>query len=93
MRYLNSNHPGGTETHKTSSISVSERIAMMQVCNIKVGPQKESLIDVLNAKPKNDPHENIFYLSRELKYEKNQWETRTSTSSASGIVPLKGLML
>lgn len=91
MCYSNSNYPGGTETYKASSIRVSEQIAMMQVCNIKVGPQKASLIDVLNGKPKNNPHENIFYLLRELKCEKNQWETRTSTSRTSGIVPSKGI--
>lgn len=91
MCYSNSNYPGGTKTYKASSIRVSEQIAMMQVCNIKVGPQKASLIDVLNGKPKNNPHENIFYLLRELKCEKNQWETRTSTSRTSGIVHSKGI--
>lgn len=37
MRYTSNNRPGGTETHKAASIRISELIAMMQVCDIKIG--------------------------------------------------------
>ena len=91
MRYSNNNHPGGTESHKVASIRVSELTAMMQVCGIKIGPQKTSPIEAVEGKRLNNKYDNVFYLLKELKFEKNQREARTSTSRAAGVIFSKGI--
>lgn len=91
MRYTSNNRPGGTETHKAASIRISELVAMMQVCDIKIGPQKTNPYELFEGKPKNNPQDNVFYLMKELKFEKNQREARTSTSRASAIIFSRGI--
>lgn len=91
MRYSNNNHPGGNETQKTTSLRVSEIHSLMQICEIKFGPQKPSLENIRNGGGKNKPYDNVFYMLKELKYEKSQREARTSTSRAAGIIFSRGI--
>lgn len=91
MRYSNNNHPGGNETQKTTSLRVSEIHSLMQICEIKFGPQKPSLENIRNGGEKNKPYDNVFYMLKELKYEKSQREARTSTSRAAGIIFSRGI--
>lgn len=63
----------------------------MQVCAIKFGPQKPSLESIHNGGSKNKPYDNVYYMLKELKYEKTQQEARTNTSRATGVVFSRGI--
>ena len=70
MQYSSNNRPGGNEAHKTTSLRLSEVHSLMQVCAIKFGPQKPSLESIHNGGSKNKPYDNVYYMLKELKYEK-----------------------
>lgn len=91
MRYSSNNRPGGNEARKVTSVRTSEVHALMQICGIKIGPQKPSLENIHNGQSKNKPYDNVFYMLRELKYEKSQQEARTSTSRATGVIFSRGI--
>lgn len=91
MQYSSNNRPGGNEAHKTTSLRLSEVHSLMQVCAIKFGPQKPSLESIHNGGSKNKPYDNVYYMLKELKYEKTQQEARTNTSRATGVVFSRGI--
>lgn len=91
MQYSSNNRPGGDEAHKTTSLRLSEVHSLMQICGIKFGPQKPSLENIHNGGIKNKPYDNVYYMLKELKYEKTQQEARTNTSRATGVVFSKGI--
>ncbi len=70
---------------------MSEVHSLMQVCAIKFGPQKPSLESIHNGGSKNKPYDNVYYMLKELKYEKTQQEARTNTSRATGVVFSRGI--
>lgn len=91
MQYSSNNRPGGNDAHKTTSLRLSEVHSLMQVCDIKFGPQKPSLESIRNGGSKNKPYDNVYYMLKELKYNKTQQEARTNTSRATGVVFSRGI--
>lgn len=91
MQYSNKHRPGGNEANKVTSVRMSEVHSLMQVCKIKFGPQKPSLENIYNGGRKNKPYDNVYYMLKELKYEKTQQEARTNTSRATGVVFTRGI--
>lgn len=76
------------ENHLNRAVVEESFVASIDAVN-KISFALEELESAIH--PQEVEYEAIFYLLRELKCEKNQWEIRTSTSRTSGIVPSKGI--
>lgn len=92
MRYSNNHHPGSTTRHQELFRRASQIMTAMAACDVLVGPQKPSLENIVAGKEAQLKQEvATFYLNKEIKYSRNQLESRVQQSRANGVVLSKGI--
>lgn len=92
MRYSNNHHPGSTPRHQELFRRASQIMTAMVACNILVGPQKPSLEDIVSGRAERLQSDvPSFYLNKEIKYSRNQLESRVQQSRANGVILSRGI--
>lgn len=94
MQYSNNNHPGLTDSHKSSYKRISGIHACMRKAGVLIGPEKPALAEIYSGEKERlrlAVHGASFYMNKELRGAGGVRENRSTISRSSGALFSKGI--